>query len=112
MEDSPVFIAAKAAIPGLAGVAGSVAAAATENTTIAVGSTLAVLVGFSALLIQQVVKNQRAVWAIVEAKDNQIDDLRDELHRCSWNGERYRHRLGEGPDPGAYVPRPRRDHHA
>lgn len=107
-----MLVVAKAAVPLTLGIFGSVVAATTENTTIAVGTTLAVIIGFAGLLIQQVIQNQRAVWAIVEAKNADNEALRDELHEKEYRLAILYHRLDEGPDPGPFVPRPRRNPHA
>lgn len=100
-----MLVLAKAAVPGAAGLAGSILAATVDNTTVAVGTTLAVILAFAGLLVQQVIRNQRAVWAIVEAKDRDLETLRNELHFRDYTIARLRFRLEEGPDPGPFSPR-------
>lgn len=78
---------------------------AAESTPIAVSAIVAVL-GFAGLLVRLVVKAQQAVWDIVEAKNAEIDTLREDLHYSEWEKERLRFTYGERVvDPGPFVPR-------
>jgi 5,10-methenyltetrahydromethanopterin hydrogenase len=103
-----VILAAKAAVPVVTAVGGAVVAITTENVT--VGTTLAVLAGLAGMFVQNQLKSQKAVWTIVQQKDADIEDLRDENHHLNWRLLVALFRLGEVADPGQYVPRPRRHH--
>lgn len=97
----------KVGLLGATGIGGSILAAANNSPTLAIGTTLTVVVGFAGVLIQQVIKNQRTVWAIVRQKDFDNEGLRDDLHFAFWRIGVLQFRLQEGPDPGPFVPRTR-----
>jgi hypothetical protein len=102
------LVIAKAGVVAVWGVLGSLVAAATENTTIAVGTTLTVVVGFAGLLINQLFRSQKAIWQIVHSERMEKEQLREQLHYVEWERECARFRAKERGDPGPYTPLPRR----
>lgn len=100
------------ALVDVAGATGSavvgIIAAETNNTAITVTAIGAVL-GFAGLLVNQVIRAQKAIWLIVRAKDDEIAGLRESLHYAEWEQQRLRWSYGERPtDPGPYSPRSER----
>lgn len=77
--------------------AAGVLASAQDSNPWTVGTAVGAVFAFAGLLVQQVIRNQRAVWAIVRSTE-------EDNHRLRWEIDRYRHRLGEGDDPGPYTP--------
>lgn len=83
-----------------------------ESTTITYSAVAAVLV-FAGLLVREVVKAQRAVWLIVEAKDRQLaakdaemDEVLETKRYLRWELEKLRYTYGERTmDPGPYSAR-------
>ncbi len=76
-----------------------------ESAPLMYGAFVAVF-GFAGLLVRELVKAQRAIWQIVEAKDRQIADRDDVIHYLRWEHEKYRFEQGDRTmDPGDYHPR-------
>lgn len=95
---------AVAAWGGVTTLTGLIVASASDGNPFLVGTAIGSVIAFGGLLVTQLVKNQRAVWRIVEAKDRQIEAKDAELERLTWEREMARFRAGERDSPGPYLP--------
>lgn len=87
-----------------ASTAAGVITATIDTNPFTIGTALGTVFAFAGLLVQQVLRNQRAVWAIVRSKEDDIDRLQWANDRLQWDNDRLRFRLGEGADPGPFTP--------
>lgn len=99
-----VLAAAVGAWSGVATLTGVIVAAASDGNPFIIGTAIASVLSFGGLLATQLVKNQRAIWRIVDAKDRQIEAKDAEIERLTWERERARFRAGERDDPGVFQP--------
>lgn len=104
--DQPMVIAKLAAEVGLVAVSGMASILAASGDTAITYSAIVAFIGFTGLLVRQVVGNQRMFVGIVAAKDAQLAERQQTIDYLRWENETIRYRHGERElDPGPFTPR-------